>query len=277
MPERDEDDELTLRKLFSRELHRRRCRPPVISFRDLGKAIGYDSAYLNRVENGKQTPSEKLAVGLDKVFDTGGTFLDYVEAVPKGSIEEYRRQGAALEAKAEHIRVFTSSDVPVLLQTEDYARVRIMSRSPKSPMHEFDDRLALRATRKKIFLRDDPPPYWAVMDEAALRRPVGSPKVMAAQLDTLLEAAKRPNVTLQVIPFEAGGYWMMGGGSLTLLTAPEGATIAYVESFGSGELVGSTKRVVDLVQHFERACSIALTEEASLEMIARYRERLKCT
>jgi hypothetical protein len=195
----------------------------------------------------------------------------------QGSVEEYLRRAADYEAKAEHIRVFTSSDVPALLQTKDYARARIMSRAPKAPESDFSKRVQHRTSRKEILLREDPPLYWAVMDEAALQRPVGSLKVMAAQMGALLEAAKRPNVTLQVIPFVAGGYWMMGGGSLTLLTTPRGINLAYVESFGSGELVESTKRVVDLVQHFERACSFALTEEASLEMIARYKERFERT
>jgi transcriptional regulator with XRE-family HTH domain len=276
MPERDEDDKLTPQKLFSRELTRRRCRPPVMSFRELGKVIGYDFAYLNRVEKGSQPPSEKLAMSLDKAYDTGGTFLDYVEAMKQGSTEEYTRRGTEFEAKAEHIRVFTSSDIPVLLQTEDYARARILSEKPKEPVEKIDAQVERRMKRKGIFLREEPPPYWAIIDESALRRPVGSHKAMAAQLDALLKAAKRPNVTIRVVTFDAGGYWMMGG-SLTLLTSPQGVTRAYVESFAPGELVESTKRVVDLVQHFERVCSIELTEEASLEMIARYKERFERT
>lgn len=74
-----------------------------------------------------------------------------------------------------------------------------------------------------------------------------------------------------MLPFKRGEYWMLGG-SLMLLTAPNGATLAYVESFGSGELVESPKRVVELSQRFDTVRGLALSERESLELIREYLE-----
>lgn len=265
MAERDDDERLTLPRVLGNELRRRR-EARGWSLRYLKDLANFDHAYLGRVERGAQIPSEKLVRILDEKLATGGTFGELLEVISGGTIQEYQRKGAEREAKAERIQVFASSSVPALLQTEEYARSRISTEKPKAPSAVLDEAVSMRMRRKLVFDREEPPPYWAVMDEAALKRPVGGPAVMADQMVAILRAAKNPDVTVQVVSFEAGDYWMLGG-SLTLLTTPPGATIAYVESFGSGELVESTKRVVELTQHFDRTCTLALNEGASLHFI----------
>ncbi|WNI15348.1 helix-turn-helix domain-containing protein [Actinacidiphila sp. ITFR-21] len=270
MAERDDDERLTLSRVLGNELRRRR-EARGWSLRDLKDLTTFDHAYLGRVERGLQIPSERLVRILDEKLGTGGTFGDLLELISGGTIQEYQRKGVEREASAERIQVFASSSIPALLQTQEYARARIGAERPKAPGPVLDAAVLRRMDRKLVFRRGEPPPYWAVMDEAALKRPVGSPAVMADQMAAVLRAAENPDVTVQVVPFEAGDYWMLGG-SLTLLTTPPGATIAYVESFGSGELVESTKRVVELAQHFDRTCTLALNEEASLELVQRYWE-----
>jgi transcriptional regulator with XRE-family HTH domain len=271
--ERDDDERLTLPQVLGNELRRRR-EARGWSLRDLKDMTSFDHAYLSRVERGTQIPSENLVRILDEKLQTGGIFAELLEVINGGTIQEFQRKAADREAKAELIKVFASSDIPALLQTEEYARSRIRARRPKAPEASFDEAVLTRMRRKLLFDREEPPPYCAVMDEAALKRPVGGPHVMAAQMAAILRAAEKPNVTVQVVPFDAGNYWMLGG-SLTLLTTPPGATIAYVESFGSGELVESTRRVVELVQHFDQTCTVALDEAASLELIRRYMEEYR--
>ena len=87
--------------------------------------------------------------------------------------------------------------------------------------------------RKTIFEREDPPFYWAVMDEAALRRPFGGKECMKAQLQYVLETATLPRVTVQALPFAQGAH-SMAGGSLVLLTLKNGSTVTLVESFATG-------------------------------------------
>lgn len=107
------------------------------------------------------------------------------------------------------------------------------------------------------------------MDEASLKRPVGSPQQMADQLRCLLRAAARPKLTVQVLPFTAGTHPMMGG-SLTLLTLRDGGTMASIESFSSGETAELPKRTLDLTQRFDVARSLALPVEKSLALICDY-------
>ncbi len=92
---------------------------------------------------------------------------------------------------------------------------------------------------------------------------------MQEQLTHLLKFCENPNSTLQIIPFNSGEYWTMGG-SLTLITSPRGTSFAYVESFGSGELVDSARKVVALSQKFDIIRRQALTEADSLALVREY-------
>lgn len=89
--------------------------------------------------------------------------------------------------------------------------------------------------RQELLAAPDPPRMWAVLDEAALRRPVGGPRVMSGQVRRLIEAAEMPTVTLQILPFAAGGH--DAGGTFTILRFAEGdvADVVYVE-----QLTGAT-------------------------------------
>ncbi|MBF6045176.1 helix-turn-helix domain-containing protein [Streptomyces sp. NRRL B-1677] len=270
MTEREGDSRLTPRQVLGSMLQHLRKREG-LSLRELAEATRYGHSYIHRAELGGQLPSDALIAALDRHFDMGGTLVEFLEMAREGSPQEYGRKAAARESQAERIQVFTSSAIPALLQTEDYARALLRTSRPKAPREHFDEAVAARMNRKQVFSREDPPPYWAVMDEAALKRPVGGKVTMAGQLAQILKAAENPDATIQVLPFERGEYWMLGG-SLTLLTAPIGSTLAYVESFGSGELVESAKRVVELSQRFDMVRGLALPEHESLELIRRYME-----
>jgi len=125
-----------------------------------------------------------------------------------------------LEAAAELIRTYEVQFVPGLLQTRDYARA-VLSLAPDNPSGEdVDRRVAVRLGRQQILTRPDAPALWAVVDEAVLRRPVGGTEAMRMQIEALIEASKLPNVTVQVIPFSAGGH-SAAGGAFTILRFPD--------------------------------------------------------
>nr|WP_242619426.1 helix-turn-helix transcriptional regulator [Actinomadura fibrosa] len=135
-----------------------------------------------------------------------------------------------LEQGAVLIRAYEVQAVPELLQTEDYARALLRARHPEASQDEIDRRVELRMRRRRVFERPDPVKLWAVLDEAALRRAVGGPATMRAQIRSLLEAAAEPNVTLQVLPFSAGGHAAEGGPVTVLRFAePELPDVVYLE------------------------------------------------
>ncbi|UGY93405.1 helix-turn-helix domain-containing protein [Streptomyces gobiensis] len=270
MTERDQDDKLTARQVLGSMLRHLRERAG-LSLRDLAAETTYSYSYLGRAETGDQLPSDALVKALDTRFEMGGTLVEMLDLAREGSVQEYGRKAAAREMKAERIQVCSSSRVPGLLQTEDYARAMFRTTRPKAPPEYFSAAVADRMQRQRVFTREEPPPYWAIMDEAVLARAVGGSEVMAAQLAHIVKTAENPDLTIQVIPYSHGAYQMLGG-SLTLLTAPSGSTIAYVEGFATGELVESPKRVVELTQHFDMARGIALPECESLALIQDYAE-----
>jgi transcriptional regulator with XRE-family HTH domain len=121
-----------------------------------------------------------------------------------------------LESAAAVIRTFDTQFVPGLFQTEDYARAIIRLGDRTAPAEEIERRVDLRLKRQQLLTSALPPRIWAVMDEAAVRRPVGGVTVMRAQLHHLLEVAAMPQVTLQIVPFARGGH-AAAGGSFSIL------------------------------------------------------------
>ena len=135
-----------------------------------------------------------------------------------------------LEASASRIRSFDAQFVHGLFQTEAYARaVTALGHRNVSP-DEIDRWVAVRMKRQELLTAANPPRVWSIMDEAALRRPVGGVTVMRAQLLRLAEVAELPNVTLQVVPFQAGGH-DAAGGSFTILrfSEPDVPDVVYIE------------------------------------------------
>ncbi len=125
-----------------------------------------------------------------------------------------------LEATASLIRTYEVQFVPGLLQTEDYARAVVPLAPAVTHEDEIARRVRLRLERQQLLTRPDPPKLWAVVDEAALRRPVGGPRVMRDQLEALIGiVTKMPHVRLQVLPLVAGAH-VAAGGSFTILRFP---------------------------------------------------------
>ncbi|WP_431984900.1 DUF5753 domain-containing protein [Streptomyces qinglanensis] len=264
-----EDAKLTPRVRLGRRLRRLRERKG-LSLRQLSECIGgYSHSYLGRVELGEQLPSDALVNALDEFFETDGVLAELLELAHDTLIPDYSRKAIDKEPEAERIQVFNSSLIPGLLQTPEYARAAFRRSLLNETEGQINERVAVRVKRQRILDRKEPPYYWGIMDESALRRPIGGASCMTAQINHLLHLTSRPYVTVQVLPFSRGAHPMLGG-SLTLHTLPDGATISAVESFDSGEPVESPRRVLELTQRFDMARSLALTDDESLDLIRKY-------
>jgi Domain of unknown function (DUF5753)/Helix-turn-helix domain len=142
-------------------------------------------------------------------------WTSYSDVLP-GWFENY----LGFESVCSAIRAFEVQFVHGLFQTEDYARaVTRLGIDAASPA-QTERRVGLRVKRQGLLTRTSPPRIWSVMDEAVLRRPVGGAAVMRAQLRHLIEAARAPGVTLQVVPFARGGH-AGASGSFTILRFDE--------------------------------------------------------
>jgi transcriptional regulator with XRE-family HTH domain len=162
-----------------------------------------------------------------------------------------------LEAAAALIRTYEVQFVPGLLQIPDYARAVVLLGYGGTDGQDIARRVDLRIQRQQLLTRPDPaPPHlWAVLDEAVLRRPIGGPEVMRAQIAALIDATQLPNVTLQVVPFRAGGH-AAAGGAFTLLRFPEPdlPDVVYLEHLTSALYLDKRDDLDLYVTAMERLC-----------------------
>ncbi len=139
-----------------------------------------------------------------------------------------------LEQAASVMRTYQTQFVPGLLQTADYGRAVIRLVHGREAPNDVDRRVDLRMKRQEVLLGSGGPVFWTVIDEAALHRPIGGKPVLRAQLERLIEAAERPNITIQILPYEVGGH-AAAGGSFTILRFPEAdlPDVVYLEQLTS--------------------------------------------
>ncbi|MFF0370094.1 helix-turn-helix domain-containing protein [Micromonospora sp. NPDC005087] len=180
-----------------------------------------------------------------------------------------------LEAAAALIRTYEVQFVPGLLQTREYARAVVLLGHSAAGPAELDRRVALRMQRQQLLHRERPPQLWAVVDEAALRRPIGGADVMRGQLTALIEATKSPNVRLQVIPFAAGGH-AAAGGAFTILRFgdQELPDIVYIEQLTSAIYLDKRDDLDYYAVAMERLCVEAEPPERTPEILGRLLEDL---
>lgn len=174
-----------------------------------------------------------------------------------------------LEEAASLIRTYEVQFIPGLLQTEDYARAVTLAGRPDLPTEEVERRVKLRLRRQHVLTREmEPPRLWAVIDEGALRRPIGGSRVMKAQLEHLLAVRDLKNVTVQIMPFRFGGHAAEGGAfSILRFPEPELPDIVYVEQLVSALYLDKREQIERYIQIFERLTVDCQPPDLSAEML----------
>jgi transcriptional regulator with XRE-family HTH domain len=174
-----------------------------------------------------------------------------------------------LETAATIIRSYEVQFVAGLLQTPGYARAVITLGHGAASAEEIDRRVALRIERQKILDRENAPRMWAVIDEAALRRPIGGADVMRDQIDALITASKRPNVQIQLLPFEVGGHAAAGGAYTILRFADrELPDVVYIEQLTGALYLDKRDDVDHYAITMERLCMEAAPPEETVRRLA---------
>jgi transcriptional regulator with XRE-family HTH domain len=180
-----------------------------------------------------------------------------------------------LEAEALAISAFQSSVVHGLLQTADYARAGHEGAMPRLDPGQIELQIEAKLTRQRILTKDNPPLLAVILDEAALHRMVGGPRVMEAQLAKILDMSSLPNVTVQVLPYAVGAHPAVES-NFTIVGLPDPTPgVVFVEG-----LIGSTylERDDDLTRYqtiFRKLESIALSPQSSLDLISKFRHQYK--
>lgn len=163
---------------------------------------------------------------------------------------------------------YQTSFVPGLLQTEEYARASIGGMLPLGA-EEVEQRIGVRMQRQAALKRDEPLKLWTIVDEAALHRQVGGQRVMADQLQYLVELARQPQVEIQVLPFGIGVHPGMHGAFAILdFPDPVDPALIYVEHIAGSQFLERATEVRLYREVFERLRAAALNPNASVDLIA---------
>lgn len=280
------------------------ARSPVIRRRELGALLR-----ALRTESGKtvEEVAESLLVSASKIsrLETGQRgasprdirdlcdFYQVTDLAQREHLAALAREGrgqawwqpydlpyatyVGLEAAATQISDFEPGVFPGLLQIPEYSRAVHEAGMPRLSRAVIDTRLDERRRRQTILTRQDPPPpdLRAVMDEAVLHRVVGSPTVMCAQITRVMEASELPNVTVQVLPFEAGAHPALDS-TFILLDFPDRVPgVVYVEGL-VGQLYLERPQDLQRYKHvFERLHVISLSQQKSLDLMSRMCHKYK--
>ncbi|WP_407642086.1 helix-turn-helix domain-containing protein [Actinomadura spongiicola] len=173
-----------------------------------------------------------------------------------------------LEESAAMIRTYELQFVPGLLQSEGYARAVIRLGNAGATAQQIEQRVELRLRRQERLTGPEAPRLWAVVDEGALKRPIGGPEVMRGQFEHLIEMSKLPNVTIQIMPFKFGGH-AAEGGAFTILRFPEQdlPDVVYVENLTGAMYLDRRDDVDTYLQAMERLCVDSATPESTVELL----------
>ncbi|MFF5441608.1 helix-turn-helix domain-containing protein [Streptomyces achromogenes] len=182
----------------------------------------------------------------------------------------------SLEGAASLIRSYEPHFVPGLLQTEDYARGVLKSGAiGQTSPDDIERHVDLRMRRQALLTRPDAPRFWAVMDETALRRPVGGPEVMRAQIDKLLEATELAHVTLQVAPFANGPHpGTYGPFVLFRFAMAELPDMVYSEYLTGAVYLDARAEVATHLEVMDRMAAQAATAQRTKEILRDLRKEL---
>ncbi|HEU0086263.1 MAG TPA: helix-turn-helix transcriptional regulator [Pseudonocardiaceae bacterium] len=217
-------------------------------------------------------------MALAKETKARGWWQAYGDVIP-----EYFDVYIGLEEAASHLAWYEAELVPGLLQTEDYARTLIRVGKPGVDEAEIERRVSVRMARQALLTRVTAAPRLdVVLNEAILRRPVGSAQVMVRQLERLVEAGELPNVSIRVMPFAAGLHHGILSGPFVILRFPldsngqdtEPPTV-YVEGFTGALYLDKPHEIDRYAAAFTNIREPALDERASRELISQVTRELR--
>lgn len=256
---------------------------------DVAERLEWSTAKISRIENARVSVLPRdvkfllSTYGLhdrDEAWDVlttlaresrqKGWWQQYGEAVP-----DWFEVFVGLEAEASSIWGYDAEFVPGILQTEDYARAVHRAQLINATVEDIDRLVRVRMERQELLKSDDAPELWLVLNEAVIRRVVGGKTIMRQQLQRLIEAANLPNVTVQVVPFNAGAHPAMDGSFIILgFPEPSDQSIVYVEYHTGALYMERRQEVAAYKLGFDHLRAAALPVGESVNIMARVAEEL---
>ncbi|WP_166427260.1 helix-turn-helix domain-containing protein [Nonomuraea mesophila] len=207
----------------------------------LGNIVSCSESLIGLVERGQRKPTKSFTIAVESALGLNGDLFRLLPNTRVMSVPKWFSEWPTVEENAHTIRTWQPLVVPGLLQTERYARA-ILAAEPGATEQWIEEAVETRLRRQSVFERNDPPMYWALLDECALLRPVGGKDVMREQLEHLLAMTERPNISIQVVPLDVGATAGLLGG-FTLAESDGMPDHVYLDSAGQGTVIAREEAV----------------------------------
>ena len=274
------------RMLVGAQLRRLRTEAGV-SREEAGEAIRASEWKIHRLENGQVGFKDRDIIDLLRLYGLtdAGDIVGFLELAREANapgwwqhygdvLPQWFRTYVDLESAASLMRTYEGQLVPGLLQTDDYIRAVIHNANLESS-EEVGRRIRLRMARQTLLTREQPPRLWAVIDEAALRRPVGGRKVMRGQLERLIAATTLPNVTLQILPLARGAHpAMVSAFSILRFADRELPDVVYLEHLTNAVYLDKRDEVESYLDVMELLCVDSEPPAKTVELLTKILDEL---
>jgi transcriptional regulator with XRE-family HTH domain len=250
-----------------------------LSRTDLARQISKSVSLIQAIELGQRAATADVTDDLERVLTADGALTRLRDEIGDGlgyqAYPSWFQDWLVSEREAKRLRWFEPLLVPGLLQTEDYARAIFQTRFGATEQ-EIDEQVAARLKRQEILGRDESPALWVIVDESVLRRPVGGRHVMREQVGHLIEAARRPRVSVQVISSAIGVHLGLCAGGFAIADYEDAPVVGYQETACQGQFVDRREDIGTLADCWDTlvrealpwAASQALLEEAAKSWIS---------
>jgi transcriptional regulator with XRE-family HTH domain len=254
-----------------------------LTVEDVAEKLLCSATKISRLETGARRPNPRDVRDLCILYNVGEPLSSELMGLTRGAREQgwwkrYDDLGGVdryigLEQDATTITCYSMAYIPGLLQTAEYARGVIKAIAPKMEPSVLEQRVEARIHRQQVLEEPNPPHYLALFDEAALRRGVGGPAVMAGQFDKALDIERRLGATIQIIPFDAGVYTVADSNFVFLeFEDSDLSPVVFVEGLTGNQYLEREPDIARYREAIEYLRNLALSPKDSMRLITEVRK-----
>lgn len=249
-----------------------------LTCQQVGDALDWSGSKVNRLETGQGRVQPSDIDALCRFYETSDELRELLRDLAKSSktrgwwhahgdaVPSWFSVYVGLEQAASSLRTYECEIVPGLLQTADYARELHIATTAPSP-DEVDRVIAVRMERQALLTSSVPPELWTIVHESALRHVVGNAKVMQQQFEHMLDVGGLKNVTLQVLPFDAGSYPAVGAFTILGYPSQEDPDVVYRDGLTDAVYLERDNDIARYTKAFDNLRALALSPRRSTTLI----------
>jgi len=255
-----------------------------LTIEQVAERLEVSDSKISRIENGQVSATPRDVRDMATLYGVSGQRLDNLMQLARETREkpwwyqysDMQLDFAAYEAEASQLLIFAPQILPGLLQTRDYARAIIRAIRYDLSDEEIERRVEFRMKRQALLAEKEPPALWAIIDEAILHRMIGDRRTMCEQLKHLVDTARLPHVTLQVLQFSAGEHAGLDGPFVIIrYPEPTDRDMVYFEHTGREHYLDDSNAIHLHATSFDHIRAAALKPDDSLKLIYGRAEELE--